>query len=131
MWRLPVFVLLLATLTACGQSGDKACPAIALSPGISLDIPREVAAGLERVSLELCWAGDCVTESAPGGEQVFVPIQGLPTTPIKTTVTFDDRKPRFLVVTPGIAYPAGEECGGGVPVAKLVVTPGGDVRQEP
>ncbi|WP_414936237.1 hypothetical protein [Amycolatopsis sp. cmx-11-51] len=131
MRRLPVFVLLLATLTACGPSGEKACPAIALAEGISLDIPPEVTVGLTRVSLELCWAGDCVTESATGGEHVFVPVQGLPTTPIRTTVTFDDGKPHVLDVTPSIAYPAGEDCGGGVPVAKLVVTPGGEVRQAP
>lgn len=131
MRRLPVFVLLLATLTACGQPAEKACPAIALEEGISLDVPPEVAAGLGRVSLELCWAGDCVTGSAPGGEHVFIPIRGLPATPIKTTVTLGDRKPHALVVTPAIVYPAGKACGGGVPVAKLVVTPGGAIRQEP
>ncbi|MBB5854445.1 hypothetical protein ACFQ05_14155 [Amycolatopsis umgeniensis] len=130
MRRLPVSLLLLATVTAC-QPADKACPAIALSEGVSLGIAPEVAAGLERVSLELCWAGECVTQAASGGEHVFIPVQGLPTTPIKTTVTLDDGKPHFLVVTPAIAYPAGEECGGGVPVAKLVVTSGGEVRQEP
>ncbi|MFC9256270.1 hypothetical protein [Amycolatopsis thailandensis] len=130
MRRLPVFVLLLATLTAC-QSGEKACPAIALSEGVSLDVPPELAAGLTRVSMELCWGGDCVTRSAPGGEHVFVPVQGLPTTPIKTTVTLDDGKPHSLVMTPAIAYPAGEDCGGGAPVAKLVVTSGGEIRQEP
>ncbi|MFK0246668.1 hypothetical protein ACIQUM_18360 [Amycolatopsis azurea] len=130
MRRLLVFVFLLATSTAC-QSGEKACPTIALSEGISLDIPPQVAAGLTRVSMELCWASGCVTESAPGGEHVFLPFRGLPTTPVKTTVTLGDRKPRSLVVTPAIAYPAGEACGGGVPVAKLVVTPGGEIRQEP
>ncbi|EMD30192.1 hypothetical protein [Amycolatopsis azurea] len=131
MRRLPVFVLLLATLTACGQSGDKACPAIALEEGISFDVAPEVAAGLGRVSIELCWAGDCVTKAEPAGEHVFIPIRGLPTTPVKTTVTLGDRKSHSLVVTPAIAYPAGEACGGGVPVAKLVVTPGGEIRQEP
>ncbi|AGM02913.1 hypothetical protein [Amycolatopsis keratiniphila] len=127
MRRLPVFLLLLTASTACG-SGEKSCPAIALSEGISLDIP---AAGVTRVSLELCWAGACVTESAPGGEHVFVPTRGLPTTPVRTTVTFDDGKPHVLDVTPVIAYPAGEACGGGVPTAKLVVTPDGGVRQVP
>ncbi|GAB3705825.1 hypothetical protein GCM10027598_07470 [Amycolatopsis oliviviridis] len=126
MRRLPVFVLLVATLTAC-QSPEKACPAIALEDGISLDVPPEVT----RVSMELCWAGDCVTKAAPGGEHVFIPVRGLPTTPIKTTVTLDDGKPHSLVVTPAIAYPAGEACGGGAAVAKLVVTPGGGIRQEP
>ncbi|MER6665438.1 hypothetical protein ABT256_12915 [Amycolatopsis japonica] len=130
MRRLPVFLVLLAALTACGP-GDKACPAIALSEGISLDVPPEKAAGVTRVSLELCWAGDCVTESAPGGEHVFVPTRGLPTTPVRTTVTLDDGKPHVLDVTPVIAYPAGEACGGGVPTAKLVVTPDGEVRQVP
>ncbi|MFD5243534.1 hypothetical protein ACFWIW_03290 [Amycolatopsis sp. NPDC058340] len=126
MRRLPVFLLLLTALAACGP-GEKACPAIALSEGISLDVPPEVT----RVSLELCWAGACVTESAPGGEHVFVPTRGLPTTPVRTTVTLDDGKPHVLDVTPVIAYPAGEACGGGVPVAKLVVTSGGEVRQVP
>ncbi|HET6290124.1 MAG TPA: hypothetical protein VFG15_25670 [Amycolatopsis sp.] len=130
MRRLPVFVLLLATSSAC-HSGEKACPAIALAEGISLDIPPEVAAGVTRVSLESCWAGGCVTESAPGGEHVFLPTRGLPTTPVRTTVTFDDEKPHVLDVTPAIAYPAGEACGGGVPVAKLVVTSDGEVRQGP
>ncbi|RSM83434.1 hypothetical protein DL991_03185 [Amycolatopsis sp. WAC 01375] len=130
MRRLPVFLLLLATSTAC-HSGEKACPAIGLSEGISLDIPPEVAADVTRVSLELCWAGDCVTESAPGGEHVFIPTRGLPTAPVRTTVTFDDGKPQVLDVTPVITYPAGEDCGGGVPGAKLVVTSGGEVRQGP
>ncbi|WP_340686719.1 hypothetical protein LCL61_10885 [Amycolatopsis coloradensis] len=130
MRRLPVFLLLLTALTACGP-GEKACPAIALSEGISLDIPPELAAGVTRVSLELCWAGACVTEAASGGEHVFIPTRGLPTTPVRTTVTLDDGKPHVLDVTPAIAYPAGEACGGGVPTAKLVVTPGGEVRQVP
>lgn len=126
MRRLPVFVLLLATVTAC-HSGEEACAAIGLSEGISLDVPPEVT----RVSLELCWAGTCVTESAPGGEYVFIPTKGLPTTPVRTTVTLDDGKPHVLDVTPVIAYPIKKACGGGVPVAKLVVTPGGEVRQVP
>ncbi|WP_410653799.1 hypothetical protein [Amycolatopsis sp. cmx-4-54] len=130
MRRLPVFVFLLATLTAC-HPGETACSAIGLSEGISLEISPEVAAGVTRVSLELCWAGACVTESAPGGVHVFIPTQGLPTTPVRTTVTLDDGKPQVLDVTPAIAYPVNEACGGGVPVAKLVVTPGGEVRQGP
>ncbi|KZB81737.1 hypothetical protein [Amycolatopsis regifaucium] len=159
MRRLPVFVLLLATLTACGQSsgggGGKDCPAMALMEGVSLDVPPEAAAGRTRVSMEFCWAGKCVTEAAEltpssrtedqgcvgdvcsgkavptGGKHAAVPVQGLPLTPVKTTVTFDDGKPHFLDVTPVLGYPAGEECGGGVPVAKLVVGPGGEVRQQP
>ena len=159
MRRLPVFVLLLATLTACGQSsgggGGENCPALALMEGVSLDVPPEAAAGLSRVKLEFCWAGKCVTEAAElypasrtedqgcvgevcsgkavptGGKYATVPVQGLPLTPVKTTVTFDDGKPHVLDVTPVLSYPAGEECGGGVPVVKLVAGPGGVVRQEP
>jgi len=152
-------MLLLATVTACGQSsgggGGEQCPAIALMEGISLDVPPEAAAGITRASMELCWAGRCVTESAElmpssasqdqgctgdvcsaqavptGGKYTSVTVQGLPVTPVKTTVTFDDGKPHVLDVTPVLTYPAGEKCGGGVPVAKLVVGPGGEVRQAP
>ncbi|WP_410658434.1 hypothetical protein [Amycolatopsis sp. lyj-112] len=162
MRRLPVFVFLLATLTACGQSSGsgegKQCPAMALMEGISLDVPPEAVAGISRASMELCWGGKCVTEAVElfpasksedqgctsdepdgvcsaqavptGGKYGSVPVQGLPFTPVKTTVTFDDGKPHVLDVTPVLAYPAGEECGGGVPVAKLVVLPGGEVRQQ-
>lgn len=126
MRRAPVCLLLLATLAAC-HPGETACAAIGLSEGISLDVPPEVT----RVSLELCWAGACVTESAPGGKRVFIPTRGLPTTPVRTTVTLDDGQPHTLDVTPAIAYPIKKECGGGVPVAKLVVTSGGEVRQVP
>lgn len=163
MRRLPVFVLLLATLTACGQSSGsgaaKQCPAMALMEGVSLDVPPEAVAGITRASMELCWNGECVTEAAElfpatkaedkgctsdepdgvcsaqavptGGKHGYVPVQGLPLTPVKTTVTFDDGKPHVLDMTPVLGYPAGEECGGGVPVAKLVVAPGGEVRQIP
>ncbi|MFI0799827.1 hypothetical protein SAMN04489729_4575 [Amycolatopsis lurida] len=53
------------------------------------------------------------------------------TTPVRTTVTLDDGEPYVLDVTPAIAYPINKACGGGVPVAKLVVTSGGEVRQGP
>lgn len=126
MRRAPVCLLLLATLAAC-HSGEEACAAIGLQEGISLDVPPEAT----RVSLELCWAGTCVTESAPGGEHVFIPTRGLPTTPVRTTVTLDDGQPYTLDVTPALAYPVSKACGGGEPVAKLVVTSGGEVRQVP
>ena len=162
MRRLPVFVLLLVTLTACGQTlesaGGPTCPNSALMEGFTLDVPPEAAAGVTRASMELCWAGNCTTrdvellpatrsegqgctsgdpdgvcsaQAVPtGGKYGYVPIPDLPVTPVKTTVTFDDGKPHVLDVTPVLTYPGDKACGGETPTAKLVVAPGGEVRQQ-
>ena len=126
--------------------------------GFVLDVPPEAAAGITRASMELCWAGQCVTrdvelfpatkavdqgctsekpdgvcsaQAVPtGGRHGSVPVSGLPLTPVKTTVTFDDGKPHVLDVTPVLTYPGDKVCGGETPIAKLVVAPGGEVRQQ-
>jgi hypothetical protein len=123
--------------------------------GVGLDIPAPVASKISSATMEVCWAGNCVARqvelhpssgpgetgcaggsptsvcsaqmTATGGKNGFADIPGLPATPVRVTVTFDDGRAHPVDVTPKFSSSGGPGCASLGPQAQLVVGADGEV----
>jgi hypothetical protein len=152
---LIAFALAAATAcgSPAGSAGSLACTEIGTLIGIGIDLSPLVAARVDGATLVACWAGNCTTrtvklyptsgagttrctgdkpsdscsalQTPTGGKQGFADLPGLPASPVRITLTFDDGRAQTLDVTPKLSYPNGPDCGGGGPQAQVVVAADG------
>ncbi|WP_431876183.1 hypothetical protein [Amycolatopsis sacchari] len=145
--RLLVLLILLL-VTACGARLGapqlKACPAIAVLTGMTIDVAPTVASRYDRLDVDVCWDGACHTYPVPlspaptpvapsctgtapddacaarmretGGKVGFVAIPGLPAAPVQVTTAGNT-----ITVTPSAVPPRDPDCGSGGTQAHLVL----------
>lgn len=79
----------------------------------------------------------CGAQAVPtGGKNGFFALPDMPADPIDATLTLTDAAgapitEQTLQLSPKVTYPAGPECGGGMPQTGLLVSPDGTVSERP
>jgi hypothetical protein len=79
----------------------------------------------------------CGAQAVPtGGKNGFFMLPDMPVDPLDATLTLTDAAgapitEQTLRLSPKITYPAGPDCGGGVPQTGLQVSPDGTVSERP
>lgn len=119
-----------AVLVGCGGAPHttevlrRPCPAVALVPGIWLDVGPRPGQVITAATVTACRDGVCRTEQASLAPQDtgwtgFAAFDDLRVGPYEVTVVLPGGTPTTQNTAARLEFPGGPECGGGVPRAEI------------